>query len=166
MAWYCPLCKSFLHLRRLQLGLVVAACVATMSAQQIAYDGGERSACISHWRMVGPICKCKMLIANQNSNFFSLPAASITRKRTANRIRWSPKCNRCYALRPRQINCIQSIWHWRWLVWWKRLNYVRAMVGGAINAIINCVWISHRHQTTREKVAACNSSFGTNRFEN
>lgn len=63
MARYRPLCKSFLHVRRLQLGLVAAARVATMSAQQIACDGREGTARIPHRRMVSSsICQLQIEI--------------------------------------------------------------------------------------------------------
>ena len=52
VVWDSTLCAALLRVRRLQLGLVIAARVTAMPQAKAARDGGERTACLSHWRMV------------------------------------------------------------------------------------------------------------------
>lgn len=52
VVWDSTLCAALLRVRRLQLGLVIAARVTAMPQAEAARDGGERTACLSHWRMV------------------------------------------------------------------------------------------------------------------
>lgn len=44
--------KTFLRVRRLQLGLVAAARVAAMSEAKAARDGRQRTSGLPYWRMV------------------------------------------------------------------------------------------------------------------
>lgn len=112
---------------------------------------GPRVFHIGEWSVIS-IFQMQIEINFPDFFYFNFAVAFITRKRIVNRIRWSRKCNRCYALRQRRISCIQSIWHWRWPVSWKRLNYVRATVDGAINVITIYAWMSHGHRPITETI--------------
>lgn len=52
MARDCFVLIDVLHIRRLQLGLVVAARFTAVYEAQIARNGGERTESVSHRRMV------------------------------------------------------------------------------------------------------------------